>query len=214
MHNPTRLLIARHGNTFAPGDVVTRVGKHTDLPLVASGEEQARALGRYLLAERLIPDVAYSSTLQRTIRMAELVREIMGTSFPIQPLSLFDEIDYGVDENQPETKVIDRIGVDALHRWDTEAIVPPGWHVDVAAIIQGWQDFAAMLLQAHPGKTALVVTSNGIARFAPYLLGDIATFTLSHTLKLATGAVCLLEHHAGNTKWECRLWNHRPLHNS
>ena len=33
----TRLVVARHGNTFGPKDVVTRVGGRTDLPLVASG---------------------------------------------------------------------------------------------------------------------------------------------------------------------------------
>ena len=44
----TTLIIARHGNTFNPGDTPTRVGKHTDMPLVEKGEAQGRALGRYL----------------------------------------------------------------------------------------------------------------------------------------------------------------------
>ena len=39
---PTRLIIARHGNTFDAGDIPTRVGRRTDLPLVASGEAQAK----------------------------------------------------------------------------------------------------------------------------------------------------------------------------
>ena len=36
------LLLVRHGNTFGPGDAVTWVGAREDLPLVESGEAQAR----------------------------------------------------------------------------------------------------------------------------------------------------------------------------
>ena len=57
----TRLLIVRHGNTFAAGEVARRVGK-TDVPLVASGEEQAKELGQYLATRQLTPDIAFSST--------------------------------------------------------------------------------------------------------------------------------------------------------
>ncbi|MFZ4686424.1 MAG: histidine phosphatase family protein [Hyphomonadaceae bacterium] len=37
----TRIFIVRHGNTFDKGDVVTRVGGRTDLPLSTSGSAQA-----------------------------------------------------------------------------------------------------------------------------------------------------------------------------
>ncbi len=39
-----RILFARHGNTFAPGDNVVCVGRETDLALVERGFEQARAV--------------------------------------------------------------------------------------------------------------------------------------------------------------------------
>ncbi|HVY53670.1 MAG TPA: histidine phosphatase family protein, partial [Gammaproteobacteria bacterium] len=58
-----KLLIARHGNTFSPGDVVTRVGT-TDLPLVASGLEQGRQLGIYLKQNNLVPGVIFTSKLK------------------------------------------------------------------------------------------------------------------------------------------------------
>ena len=41
----TDIYIVRHGNTFDKGDVVTRVGARTDLPLSRSGFAQAEALG-------------------------------------------------------------------------------------------------------------------------------------------------------------------------
>ena len=88
----TRLLIARHGNTFAAGEIVRRVGT-TDLPLVESGLLQGFALGTYLRQEQLIPDVIFTSTLQRTIQTAEQAQKAMGTQLPMERLSIFNELD-------------------------------------------------------------------------------------------------------------------------
>jgi 2,3-bisphosphoglycerate-dependent phosphoglycerate mutase len=129
------LLVARHGNTFGPGDVVVRLGL-TDVPLVDSGLAQGRNLGFYLKENNLIPDVIFASKLKRTIQTAEQAQSMMQTTFPIQTLSMFNEIDYGPDENQPEDKVVARIGLEALKAWDSSAIVPKGWKVDPQKIIQ------------------------------------------------------------------------------
>ena len=42
-----KVYIVRHGNTFDKGDVVTRVGARTDLPLSSSGQTQAEQLAAY-----------------------------------------------------------------------------------------------------------------------------------------------------------------------
>jgi broad specificity phosphatase PhoE len=42
-----RLFVVRHGNTFDAGDVITRVGGRTDLPLSASGKAQAEKLAAH-----------------------------------------------------------------------------------------------------------------------------------------------------------------------
>ncbi len=201
--SPTRLLIVRHGNTFNPNEEARRVGK-TDLPLVASGEEQARRLGTYLVSYGLVPDMAYSSTLQRTIRTAEIIRETTKANFHISPRALFDEVDYGEDENKPEAEVVFRLGEQALKLWDEQAVVPDGWKIDTHAFREGWQTFAAEIAQQWPGKTVLVVTSNGVARFMPIITGDVERFHGTHSLKLRTGTLCVFEH-AGDV-WECREW--------
>jgi len=206
MSNNT-LLIARHGNTFASGDVVTRVGK-TDLPLVESGLEQGRAIGRYLKSAGLMPDVIFTSRLRRTIQTAEQVQAAMETDLPMEPLTMFDEIDYGPDENQPEEKVIERLGKAALLAWDEEAKVPEGWKVSPKAIIEHWRSFAADMLRSYAGKRILVVTSNGIARFAPHLTGDFEYFRSIHSLKVGTGRLCIFEHQGD--AWICREWNLKP----
>ena len=204
----TRLLIARHGNTFGPGDVVTRVGL-TDLPLVDSGLEQGRLLGRYLKQQKMIPDVIFTSHLKRTQQTAQAAQKEMGTALACQTLAVFNEIDYGPDENKPEDAVIARLGKAALEAWDAEGIVPEGWRVDPAAIIARWKDFGGDILKNHPGKTVMVVTSNGIARFAPHLTGDFNAFRQKHAIKLSTGAVSVFEN-SGSSVWSCTYWNISP----
>lgn len=208
----TRLLIARHGNTFASGDIVTRVGGRTDLPLVPSGREQGQQLGLFLRQSNFLPDKIYTSTLKRAIETAEHACAAMNHHPPIDRLDIFNEIDYGPDENQPEDDVIARIGAQALKDWDEHAIVPDGWDVDPEAIIQGWHAFAEQICRNNFGQTILVVTSNGIARFSPHLTGNFDGFRQKQGLKIATGAVCLFTHSGPDEKtpWECQGWNWRP----
>lgn len=205
----TKLIIARHGNTFAAGDVVTRVGV-TDLPLVETGLLQGRKIGAYLKQHQLIPDVIFTSQLQRTQQTAEQAQQVMQTQIPTQSLAIFNEIDYGPDENQPEDIVIARIGKEALAAWEKQAIVPAGWKINPKTIINDWLAFSSLLQKDYPNKTILVVTSNGIARFAPYLTGDFNAFSSKHHIKIATGALCLFEITPPNANWQCVGWNIKP----
>ncbi len=204
-----KLIIARHGNTFAARDVVTRVGI-TDLPLVDSGLQQGRKLGAYLKQHQLIPDVIFTSQLQRTQQTAEQAQAVMQTQLPMQTLAIFNEINYGPDENQPEEKVIARIGKDALLAWEKQAIVPQGWQIDPNDIIKNWLLFSEKLRKEYNNKTILAVTSNGIARFAPHLTGDFAAFSAKHNIKISTGALCLFEITLPAEHWTCVAWNIKP----
>lgn len=205
----TTLIIARHGNTFGPNDTPTRVGARTDLPLVGKGEEQAKALGRYLADNRLIPDVVYSSNLQRTIQTAKIAIKESGITNPVFQLDIFNEVDYGPDENKPENDVLDRIGAQAIKDWDEHAIVPPGWKIDPAEVIENWRQFADQICAHDDNETVLVVTSNGIARFAPHITNDFDSFRAHHPLKLSTGAVGILKHDVENG-WRVTEWNVKP----
>ena len=57
----TKLIIARHGNTFDKGDVCVRCGLHTDLPLSVSGNAQAVLMGKFFKLKNINPDVVFTS---------------------------------------------------------------------------------------------------------------------------------------------------------
>ncbi len=201
----TTLIIARHGNTFGPSDTPTRVGARTDLPLVESGQEQARKIGKYLSENRLIPDAVYTSSLKRTIETADIAIKESGVSNPIYQLDIFNEVDYGPDENKTEDEVIARIGAQAIADWDEKAIVPDGWIVDPDEIIQNWKKFEDQIRAFDDNETVLVVTSNGIARFAPYITSDFEGFSAKHNIKLSTGALAILKY--VDDAWVVQDWN-------
>lgn len=204
----TTLIIARHGNTFGPKDTPTRVGARTDLPLVEKGREQARKLGEYIKENNMIPDVVYSSNLQRTIETATIAIHKSGISNPVYQLDIFNEIDYGPDENKIESDVIARIGEEAIKAWDKNAVVPDGWAVDPDQIIKNWTGFAKHITEHDNDETILVVTSNGIARFAPYITGNYEAFRRQYNIKLSTGALGILEFK--NSAWHVKDWNIKP----
>ena len=197
----TILIVARHGNTFESGEPPRRVGKNTDLPLTGKGREQARAIGLWLKESRLMPDAVYSSTLQRTVETAKLAVAATGVAQPVYRLNIFDEIDYGPDENKTEDEVLARVGSEAIRAWDHEGIVPPGWRADPAEIIRNWRGFAERIREHDDGEVVLAVTSNGIARFAPLLAG------VQTSPKLSTGALGILRY-AG--EWHREEWNLIP----
>lgn len=201
----TTLIVARHGNTFESGEIPRRVGARTDMNLTAKGLEQGKNLGTHLKSENLLPQFIYTSHLKRTIQTAQEIMTASGLSLTPQASDIFNEIDYGPDENKTEEDVIARIGADAIKNWENQGTLPHGWSPDTNAIIENWKNFADHITTNHPNDTVLVVTSNGIARFALNLAPNGSDFDL----KLATGAYGILEH-SPQTGWVIREWNIRP----
>ncbi len=185
----TRLTIVRHGNTFAPGEPPRRVGARTDLPLVESGRAQARAIGRALAHGGTRFARILCSPLRRTCETAALIlAELDGDHPAIEPCDWLAEIDHGPDENAREDAVVARIGAEALAAWDERGVAPPNWTVDTDARIAAWRAFLAEQ-RADGAGDALLVTSNGAARFA--LLADGGLAEQAHargSFKLRTGA--------------------------
>lgn len=192
--------IVRHGNTFEPGEPPRRIGARTDLPLVASGQAQARALGAALQGF----DRALAAPLLRTRATAEAILAAQPDAPAIEHADWLTEIDHGPDEGATEDAVLARIGHDALAAWDAEARVPDGWSVDAERRLAGWRD-----LWAHGAGRVLIVTSNGAARFA--LRSDAALWRQAAalpTLKLRTGAYGVIVRRADGL--HLLDWDRRP----
>jgi 2,3-bisphosphoglycerate-dependent phosphoglycerate mutase len=208
----TIMIVGRHGNTFSKGDVVTRVGGRTDMDLSPSGLEQGIYLGYDLTKRGLVPKAIYTTTMKRTKQTAAQAKTIMGLDIPTTAIDTFNEIDYGPDENRPETEVVARLGKEAITAWDENYIVPDGWLVDPEGLRNSWKEFGDMVLREHYGQIVLNITHNGIARFASALLAENAQLVSANetqkNLKLGTGAYGLLVHNG--SFWECREWDTRP----
>jgi probable phosphoglycerate mutase len=193
------LYIVRHGNTFDKGDVVTRVGGRTDLPLSASGKVQARALAEHLKNVRFA--TARSGPLKRTRETAAEILAAQAEAPELTTELFLREIDYGPDENRPENEVVARIGKAALEAWERDSIPPPGWRVDPAALVGNWQELFSDLAKEEGAH--LIVTSNGIARFALAAASEVRT-----DAKLGTGAYGIVEISGGEAI--VPAWNVRP----
>lgn len=197
-----RLFVVRHGNTFDKGDTVTRVGARTDLLLSVSGREQAQKLAAHFAGTRF--SAALCSPLTRTRQTARAILRERSDNPALLIAPFLTEIDYGPDENQPEEAVTARLGP-ALEAWDRDAAPPPGWLVDPAAIRAGWRALLARAAELPETATALIVTSNGIARFLPDVVDEVPA---NLDRKLKTGAWGELIVTPARSK--LLTWNQRP----
>lgn len=204
----TRIIIARHGNTFTKDQTPLRVGAGTDLPLVET--ERGTNIGKYLKMRTLIPVAVFAAPLKRTTETARLAIAALDKDIPLIADGRFTEIDYGPDEAKTEEEVIARIGQEAMDAWNANAVVPQGWNVSVEAIIQAWKDFAHEVERNYADKTVLVVSSNGIIRFAPYLTGNFEEFCQNFNIKVGTGSVCVLEKEKDDEFWTAKEWGTKP----
>jgi broad specificity phosphatase PhoE len=198
-----RLFVVRHGNTFDAVDVVTRVGGRTDLPLSNSGKAQAEKLAAHFASTRFA--AALASPLERTRATARAILSARTDAPALLIRSFLREIDYGLDENQPEAVVAARLGEAALKAWDENGTVPPGWDVDPAAIRAGWAALLAGIAALPEAANVLVVTSNGTARFLPDVV-DTKPDGLDRKLKTGAWGEIVVE--PGRS--EITAWNVRP----
>lgn len=204
-----RLIVARHGNTFEKGDVIRRVGARTDLPLTPEGKTQTRILGEHLRETYGVPDTLITGELSR---LEESTNEIAAAFTPSPPIlrdNRFNELDYGIHDGMEEEAFIHLVGKEQLEAWNTQAIPLKEWRLSREDLFQIWEDFSDELKSGSLGSLVLVVTSNGIARFAGGLTGDFSQFCQEHSLKLSTGGYGVFAL-TSEGKWEVEKWNIRP----
>jgi broad specificity phosphatase PhoE len=198
----TKILLARHGNTFGPGDTPVWVGAKEDLPLVESGEAQATALGMALAEAGLTPGRIVCGPLKRTRRAAEIVAGLTGFAGTPEIDDRLKEIDYGSWGGKSNDEIVAEFGQAALDTWDRHHRRPDGvdWSPDEATLKA---NALAAMRDAAAGPLTLVVTSNGVLR---YMHGALSG--PDGNAKVKTGHVCAADIDGGTGT---RLfWNEKP----
>lgn len=208
-----RLLIARHGNTFAPGDTVVTVGSRNDLPLVDKGMAQAVALGEALARTNRRPTVVFAGPLQRQYRFAEIVLQTLQLDLPVRQDARLNEIDFGDWTGLSDQQIQDRFGAEEFAAWHQRSEFPGGdrWGESEAQVIARVADFCRDLPRhlPNPKDCALVVSSNGALRYFLRLVpGLFDQRNGQAAVRMKTGHVSeFVQDEAG---WRLNLWDQNP----
>jgi len=198
-----RLILARHGNTFEPGETPVWVGANEDLPLATKGLEQAETLGRALCDADARPTHIISGPLKRTRRAAEIVQSLTETGGIIEIDERLKEIDYGSWGGRSDDEITASWGEAAIANWREKNIRPEGadWSPAECEIES---HVAAVLGDAlKRDGVVLIVTSNGILRYFHKAMG------FQGDAKVKTGHVCGAQ--IVETHMKPLFWNHDPV---
>lgn len=122
-----------------------RASGHADIPLSATGREQARELGRHYADKAL--DAVYCSDLQRATETAEIA--FSGRGIHIVPDARLREYDYGTMTQYPVAQVEAEFA-----RRITEPF--PGGE-SLLMVVQRVETFLRDVLHEYDGKTIVVI---------------------------------------------------------
>ncbi len=204
------LLLARHGNTFAPGQKSVWVGVRNDLPLVESGIVQAQAVARAFEEASIVPQAIYAASLQRTTKYAQIVDEQLSRQNEIVVDKRLNEIDYGAWSGLSNEEIAEKFGLNELEQWNKygkwlKSFV--GTEDDLDNDINSFvQD---KVIDQSDKKIILAVTSNGRLKYFLKLIPDIyAQYIRESKWKVGTGQLCVLS--CENKSWKLECWNKNP----
>jgi broad specificity phosphatase PhoE len=205
-----RIILARHGNTFNPGDRVCWVGSQNDLPLVEQGVIQGQALSKAL--KDIALSAIYYAPLLRTKRFAEIAAADFHKSTPLIEDQRLTELDYGAWSGLTDSEIISKFGEGVLRAWTDSSVWPEqcGWSATEESITTEVKDFVSQIISDHPDTAnVLVVSSNGRLRyFLKLIASEFEKRVKEHTFKIATGRVCLLDQ--VENSFRVVLWNEQP----
>lgn len=193
----TRICLVRHGET--DWNVARRIQGHLDIPLNATGEQQAEATARALSAQRF--NACYSSDLVRAHRTATHA----AASLRLEPRldARLRERHYGAFQGLTYDEAARNFPV-AYARFEareTTADLPGG---------ESLADFAARILVAldtiahhHRGETVLVVTHGGVLDIA-HRLAARTPLEAPRTFTIPNAALNWIAH--DGDRWRIVAW--------
>lgn len=190
-----KLILARHGNTFNPGEKVVFVGARNDLPLTEAGIAQAHTFGEFLSRSQLGNYRIFCGPLQRARSFAEIAKSHLGSESIIEVDSRLQELDYGLWAGLSNEEIEARFGNAELDDWNKRGIWPKNakWPESEKQIVAAVAAFVNDLRRANL-NTAVVISSNGVLRYFLTLIPEaFESYVRSGSGKVRTGHVSLLE---------------------
>lgn len=184
-----KLVLIRHGQSEY--NLKNLFTGWIDVPLTELGEAEAKKSGMSLKTSGFVPQVAYTSALQRAQKTLDIILDVLGlTDVPILKDKALNERDYGDLSGLNKKETAEKYGADQVHVWRRSFDVPPpgGESLkDTAARTLPY--FREVILpDLKAGKDVLVVAHGNSLRS---IVMEIEKLTPEQILKreLATGEV-------------------------
>lgn len=170
------LVLLRHGQSTTNAD--GRFTGWADVPLTAHGEEQAFHAARLLAAEGLVPDVAHTSVLRRSVRTADILLEEMDRSWvPVHRTWRLNERQYGALAGRVKRDVRREAGGDLYQAWRRSlTAAPAALGREELACLREDPRYAALTGRGLP---AVERFTDVIVRVVPYWADVLAAQLLS-----------------------------------
>jgi 2,3-bisphosphoglycerate-dependent phosphoglycerate mutase len=119
-----QLILLRHGQSQF--NLENRFTGWLDVPLTPAGEEEARQTGRALKNKSFVPQIAFTSELQRAQKTLALVlTELEITQLPIVKNVALNERHYGTLQGKNKAETAAQFSEEQVHIWRRSFDVPP-----------------------------------------------------------------------------------------
>ena len=210
-----KLYLARHGNTFGPGETPYQIGSSTDLDLTERGREQAAELGAYFKSLGLKPKAIFSGDLKRQRQTAEVVAGALGLSEgAILSASGLNEIDYGLWEGKSSEEISSNWAKE-LADWNEASLIPENiFNSSENTIVDGIRSWVSELKENYKDEDEILAFSSGglIRYFLSLRASEWRKLRRDRALenfKIKTGHFSELGLHPGEI--ELISWNRSPV---
>ena len=170
------LVLVRHGESA--WNAADRFAGWIDVALTAAGREEARAAGRSLREQGIVPTVAHTSLLTRARSTADLILDATGAATaPVLRTDRLNERHYGALQGMRRAEAAVRYGAEQLARWrrgigDRPPADAAGHAESLADVrVRLWPYVDVELLPAlDAGETVLVVSHGNTLRMLTQVL--------------------------------------------
>jgi 2,3-bisphosphoglycerate-dependent phosphoglycerate mutase len=179
-----RLVLVRHGQSL--WNLQNRFTGWVDVPLTATGEDEARRAGERLRGSTF--DVAYTSALSRAQETLRLIVETSGVVAPTIRDAALNERHYGDLAGLDKAATAARYGAEQVHIWRRSFdVAPPGGESlkDTAARTLPFFE-RAILEDIRAGRDVLVVAHGNSNRSIVMRLDGLDEHAVT-SLEIATG---------------------------